>query len=184
MNFVFLLACQGTSKDSTITDSKVEVLDDTGGTEICSAHNNILLLPFDGWGHSLDIEWFEGDLEVGNAWGVSGGRISFDERAQSLSLPLHHEEHLDMTLNIQYDGGNKADAFLISLEGAGQWVSAWNDDPCPELQIFVGMEHRYFASSGASPSMNRIDFFVDGASFWEQVAQDIISTEERLLWTG
>lgn len=180
MNLVFLLlvaGCGGESKLFSRGDDSDTTTDGGGGggnTVACSDAANLELVVLDIWGR---------DLDASVAWSptpdqTSDGLVPLGSSPSSHEVTLQADSHQDAAVTLVFDGAD------IAVQGGGSWRSATSfaDGACPTHTVYIGLDHDWFAASGAAPSINSAELLMDGEEAWASVYDAVSGARDRVVW--
>ncbi len=158
----------------------------------CGSHGNLEILPLDIWGRDVDAQvsldrepTLFSDSDSGAGPGVLTaplGPTSFEFQVIAGEVDLHH----DASIRLAWSG---EELELLSVDGHSRWAMGSesrlvNGEACTFHSLYVGLDHTWFAASGAAPSRNRVDLLINGEDFWASVAEDLAGATERVSWSN
>lgn len=158
----------------------------TPATSPCSTVMNLELVPLDIWGRDLgDVSVHtdrlpEGILDPDLGPGVLTARLG--DEPVVLEVVLDAPDHASAALSLRWDG---SDLRVDASEGSHRVVTGGGLRPlsgtdCPMTTVYVGLDHTWFAATGAAPSMNRAELLMDGEEYWGRVYEDLVGAERRV----
>jgi phosphatidylserine/phosphatidylglycerophosphate/cardiolipin synthase-like enzyme len=163
---------------------------DDGGDDVvsCSSVANLELVPLDIWGRDLDDSTLMLDaspeLVEDDDSGPGVQIIALDSSPSEVELRIEADEHDDLELIISHDGSG---GFEMSEPKAGRFatsseVRTIDGEDCPIFTVYAGLDHTWMAAQGRAPTLNEVDFLMDGEEFWESVAEELDGASDRVSW--
>jgi phosphatidylserine/phosphatidylglycerophosphate/cardiolipin synthase-like enzyme len=130
----------------------------------------------DIWGRDLGaaVVWDPEPEWAGSVVPMGGEPARFD-------LTLSAADHDDAVFQVRYGGGGPED---FAVEGSGEWRTATSfaDGDCPVETLYVGLDHLWFAPSGAAPTDSKVTLLMDGEEAWASVHEALEGARERVVW--
>ncbi len=159
--------------------------------EVCSKIANLELAPLDIWGQDLEgvtigLNYDPPLVEDPDA-GPGVEMYPLGEDAFELRVTLSAEDHDDAEFTVAYAGTGGADAFTVSDPDDGRVVTSWarrtiDGTECAIFTVYAGLDHSWFAGRSPAPTLNAVELYIAHDEFWEDVANDLGNSRERVDW--
>ncbi len=186
----FTLACSGSS--GSVSGGGDEPLFPAS----CGEKLQLELVPLDTWGRPLDKKWSITLLtplpeDRKKQWDYTSSKVLVDLVKGNYQITVQAPDHFDLSLSCKFTADlslpdqviicnsiNPAETAIFSLAVLS---ADKTKDACPRLALFLGLDHHWFAATGPPHRLNHtVEFFLNGAPFWQKVDQILKQAKEQI----
>ncbi len=193
-SLLVLVACTGPCAERSPHDDTASPWDTEVDTvDVCSSVANLEIVPLDIWGQDptgavISLN-YDPPLVADPSAGPGVEIYPLGDQAFELRVQLELEDHQASAFTVSYAGVGRADAFTVSdPTGGGRVATSWerreiDGADCPVFSVYAGLDHLWFAASAPAPSLNRAELYIAHDRFWEDIATDLGTAQQRVTWS-
>jgi phosphatidylserine/phosphatidylglycerophosphate/cardiolipin synthase-like enzyme len=198
MNARLLLAAalSGCAMVGSEDGTKVELSDsgrvelDTGEQDLpdCPLGSVLEIIPLDIWGRDLPTIELSADIHTSTTSELGPGAVwlAIEDDEAIVNLSLDALDHASTTAQVRHRGDGIFE--LTGLSEGARWAEsqravAVDGETCEVSTLYIGIDHAWFASTGAAPSNNRATFYLDPEDYWSAVKKELETARRSVSWS-